>query len=530
MKNNLPKQLNAFEIKREISRLVKALENSTILVDVSEFATLDNQEDKASIIKILMKEFHLCNEETMPVIKLLLLRYAEESELLLELESIIKNPKYPNNIKLHAIELISSFKSDWHEESYDSYLEYDEELVQKETKELLENSQNNPEIQLDFLDFFSAIPKKDQMMLLDSLKEDQQGEDLANILVPIFLSYPHDEIGLQALKLLSDTKSSFAYKSLQEIIDFLDEGTRTSVKKCLNELKLSGAAKEKNTQNLANSGIFYIIPPDGEGNLSLIYQRHNEDEKTVQLIGIVIDDYSGIRECLGFSAISEFEASFLLEKLSGTDFKTTIPPEVFKRMLIEAEKLNYKKSAPPYEYNCWKRIFLDIKPVDECYIESKLEEKYANKSVTKDSITKVLNSDFTVPWFYNRTFGDETEALFDELDKEIKEKSIHKVDFESLINKHKPEVFYPQERENWCKRLLLTSFSKDIANETEPACVLYKLSNDEKAQIELYEFVLKQSIFQYFLNMLTEKVFLKYKEKDLEENLNYLEKLWGFYV
>lgn len=529
MTNISQKQLNAFEIKREIARLVKALENSTILVDTSEFKTLDSQEDKNAVVKILMKEFHLCNDSTMPVIKLLLLRYAEENELLAELEGIIKNPKLPNNIKLHSIELISSFKPNWHDENYDTYLEYDEELVQQETKELLENSKDNPEIQLDFIDFFSAIPKKDQIMLLDSLKEDQEGSDFANILVPIFLSFPREEIGIHALKLLSNTKSSFAYESLLQVNDFLDEKTRQNVRKCISELKLSGAGNRKEDTNKHQGALFFMIPPDGEGNFSLLYQKPNEDGKTVTLIGTVIDDYTGIRECLGFSSISEFEATFLMEKLSGTDFKTTITPEVFKMLLNAAEKRNYEKSAPPYEYNCWKKVFLDIKP-EEQSIEKILKEHYEAKTVTTEEITEVLNADFTVPWFYNRTFGDETERLFDELDELIKEISIEKVDLEAFIKRHLGEVFYPQEKENWEQRLLLTSYGKFSANEEKAACVLYKIAKDKQAKAELYEFILKQSIFQYFLNMLTDKVFLKYKEKDLEEILEYLEQLWGFYV
>lgn len=525
MTENSSKQLNAFEIKREIARLVKALENSTILVDTSEFKTLDAQDDKAGVVKILMKEFNLCNEDAMPVIKLLLLRYSELDELLTELEAIIKNPKLPNNIKLHAIELISTFKPDWHDESYDTYLEYDEELVQQETKELLENSADNPEIQLDFLDFFSAIPKKDQLMLLDSLKEDQQGTDFANILVPIFLSYPQDEIGLHALKLLSNTKSPFAYVALSQVNEILDD---KNVRKCLSELKLSGAAKDVEQDNHEGAE-FLMIPPDGEGNFSLLYQKPNADGKTVMLIGVVIDDYTGVRECLGFSAISEFEASFLMEKLSGTDFKTTIKPEVFKMLLVEAEKLNYKKSAPPYEYNCWKKIFLNLEP-EKQPLEELLKEHFDDKSITKSDITEVLNSEFTVPWFYNRTFGDETETLFEELDTLIKENSIENIDFEAFINKHLDEVFYPQEKENWRHRLLLTAYGKFSAKEEKEACVLYKIANDPQATAELFEFILKQSIFQYFLNMLTDKIFLKYKEKELEDNLAYLEKIWGFYV
>ena len=486
MMQESPKQLNAFEIKREIARLVKALENSTILVDTSEFRTLDAQEDKSGVVKILMKEFLLCNDDTMPVIKLLLLRYAEIEELLAELESIIKNPRNPNNIKLHAIELISTFKPDWHDENYDSYLEYDEELVQQETKE---------------------------------------GADFANILVPIFLSFPQDEIGLHALKLLSNTKSAYAYEALSQVNEILDD---KNVRKCLSELKLSGAANGLEPNN-HDGAMFFMIPPDGEGNFSLLYQKPNEDEKTVMLVGMVIDDYTGVRECLGFSAISEFEASFLMEKLSGTDFKTTIKPEVFKMLLNEAEKLNYKKSAPPYEYNCWKKIFLDIQP-EKQPIEEILKEHFEDKSVTTEDSTEVLNADFTVPWFYNRTFGDETENLFDELDSLIKENSIENVDFEAFMDKHLDEVFYPEEKENWQHRLLLTAYGKFSANDDKTACVLYKIAQDPQATAELFDFILKQSIFQYFLNMLTDKTFLKYKEKELEDILAYLEQLWGFYV
>ncbi len=530
MMSEAPKQLNAFEIKREVSRLVKALENSTILIDTAEFKTLDEQEDSQTIVKILMKEFKLCNEETLPVIKLLLLRYADETELLAELESIIKNPKNENNIKLHAIELISSFKSDWHGENYDSYLEYNEELVQKETKELLESSKDNPEIQLDFLDFFSAIPPKDQMMLLESLEGDQQGNDLANILVPIFLSYPADEIGLCALKMLSSTRSSFAYESLLQVSPALDETTASNIKKCISELKLSGAAKKQSSaQNIINNAEFYIIPPDGEGNFSLLYLKHNDDNKTVMLVGMVIDDYTGIRECLGFSAISEFEASFLVDKLTGTDFKTTIEPEVFKKLMLDAEKLNYQKSAPPYEYNCWKRIFLDI-PSADLDIEGILEKKFAGKTTTLEDIAEIYNADFTLPWFYTRNFGDETEYFFNELDKQLKSECIEGIYIDDFLKMNLNSVFYPQEKQNWKQRILLTAYTKLTDNDEKTALALYKITQSETSLHELYIFILKQSVFQYFLNMLTENNFLKYKESEISDNLAYLEQLWGFYV
>lgn len=529
MTNSDPKQLNTFEIKKEISRLVKALENSTILIDTSEFKTLDEQKNTQSVIKMLFKEFSLCDETTLPVIKILLLRYCEEDELLNELENIIYAPQNDNNLKLHAIELISSFRADWHERNYDSYLIYDEELVQKETKELLESAIDNPELQMDFLDFFNAIQPKDQRMLIESLKEDQAPEDLANIITPLFLSYPNSEIGTIALNMLGQTKSKYAYKALTQVYEKIKDSIKPSVKKCLNELRLSGAAFCGITEPKSEMCEFYLIPPDGEGNTSLIYKERNNNNDSIRLVGIVLDDYTGIRDCLGFNEISEFEASFLLEKLTGSDFKVKIKPEIFKMLLNEAETLNYKKSAPPYEYNCWKKIFIDIKPA--CLnITSFLTEQFEAKEPTHDEIINILNSDFTLPWFYTHNFGDETEAFFKELDLKLQDKKIEEINLNELISKNINNVFYENEKKNWITRIALTAYSKYLAKESEIAKVLFNIANSQKAMETIYDFVLKQSIFQYFLKMLAEEYYMKYKKSEIENIITYLENLWGFYV
>ena len=528
MTNSKPKQLNTFEIKKEISRLVKALENSTILVDTREFQTLDEQENTDNIIKLLFKEFHLGNEETLPVIKLLLQRYCDEKELLKELESIIFDPKNDNSIKLHAIELISSFMDNWHEQNYDSYLIYDEELVQKETKALLEDAVDNPELQMDFLDFFNAIPPRDQKMLLESLVEDQNPQDLADILTPIFLSYPNTEIGATTLNLLGSTKSKYAYKALNQVFEKLKDDIKPSVKKCINELKLSGAAFGANSIQNFDLCNFYLIPPDGEGNTSLLYKEQNNDD-TIRLVGVVFDDYTGIRDCLGFNSISEFESSFLIEKLTGTDYKIEITPEIFKMLLSEAEKLNYKKSAPPYEYNCWKKIFVNIEPAN-VNINEFLSQQLTQKELTKEEAIETLNSELTVPWFYTPNFGDETEDFFKMLNKNLETKDIEDFDINSFIEENINTVFYKEEKENWISRICLTAYGKLIADEKNIANALFNLTSSEKTMNLVFDFVLKQSIFQYFLKIIAEENYTKHSKTKAEKILTYLEHLWGFYV
>ena len=524
------KQLNAFEIKQEITRIVKALENSTILINLEEFKTLDALEDKSTVKKLLLKEFMLCNEARIQTIKFLLLRYMEEDELLEEMEKIIKAQQNDNKLKLCAIEVISAFKPDWNEQDYDTYLEYDEELVQQETKELLESSEDNPEVQLDFLDFFSTIPPNDQNLLLSSLKEDQSGGNLANILVPVFLSYPTQEIGLEALRMLRTSRSSYAYQSLKQVYDKLREEQKFNVKKVLNELKLSGASNKNTGNDYQHDGAeFYMVSPDGEGNISLIYKKHNSSNQTVRLIGTVIDDYSGIRECLGFNEISVFEADFLLDKLIGTDFKAQISPEVFKMLLDKAEYINYKNSAPPYEYNCWKKVFTDIPPADlniAEYLETNLDLSASNEA----DINKVLNQDFTNSWFKKPTFGDETEEFFNQLNKELKNKSIYDIDIEQFISEHIDKIFYDEEKQNWSKRLVMTAYGRYLLEDKKNASALLKITKEKPLANIFYDFVMKQTVFQYFLNLQEEKSHKEYTANELENILSYLETKWGFQV
>lgn len=176
-----------------------------------------------------------------------------------------------------------------------------------------------------------------------------------------------------------------------------------------------------------------------------------------------------------------------------------------------------------------KRIFVDIEP-ENPDIEDFLKQHFNNDNVTSEEINEVLNADFTVPWFYTHNFGDETEQFFIELDNLLKEKSISELNIDTFISENLDKVIYKQEKLNWQKRLLLTAFVKFTANDEETARILYQITQNKERMQELFIFIMKQSVFQYFLNMLSDKSFMKYKQKEVEDNISYLEQLWGFYV
>ncbi len=534
MNSDCTKQLNAFELKQEISRLANVIEESTVLIEQTEFSLLDNQKDKDLIVKIALKEFSRGQEKMMPALKIILIRYGKKNSLISPLEEIIKKADNSNDLKLHAIEVIELIdpmkrNDGW----YDKYLNYDEDLIREETENIARLAQQSPEIQIDFLDFYKMLGEEDKELFIQSFANEKNPADYANLLTPLFLSNTYlTNIAREILKLLGSSKSIYTYKALNEVYEYLPNDIKPAVKRCLNELKLSGVAMQiANEKKEQPKGDFYIIPPDGEGRTTLIYQAPSPQElDKILILGIVLDDYFGIKECLGFMAISEFEASVLFGKLLGTNPKTKIPPDVFKMLIKNAEKLTYTtKTAPIAEYNCWKNLFIDIEPAD-FDIKELIKSKSENIKLTNDDLETVFNDDISMPWFYEENFGDETENFFAELNSMLKYKSLDEIDIEGYVKTGIKSVLYKDEREKWTERLILSAYCKYLDNDKKMMNILYSLSQDEAALNELYLFILRQSVFQYFLSMLTEENYLIYDKETLEANLSYLSGIWGFYV
>lgn len=492
-------QLNPFEIKAEIAKIfreldgVKDFENYEI-----HYRTLDMQEDKSVIIKLLFKEIN--NTQNTNLNKFLLIRYCEVQELIERLWGIIKNNLASNQAKIFALDLLRDIDTNWSYEECGQYLDNPEEFVNADTEKILNNAIVNPEVQIDFLDFINSLPDADKIILLNSLANDYSKDELANMLVPVFLSMPDTEVGKTALEILGNSKSQLAYHALNSALETAKENLIPAIKKNITTLKLAGIREDntiefyKNILKDSKPYKFCITYPDGHGNQAVIVSRINKQGK-VQFVAIVIDDYKGVRDCFGFNEISKFECNAIIERFYRGQRALDLEPEVLKAILMKAEKL----SQMPYEYICWRNLLIDIEPAE-------LKLNYKVKQLNEQEFEAILQSDFTDYWFLNSNYSDEFEEFLQLLDEPK--------DFDKLIDENLEKIFFPDEYRVWSDRILNTALLKELSNDRKTAQNLYSLYNDKKLKREFFKNIVRKSIYEYF-----------FAKKDVEK-VQAIEDMW----
>ena len=497
-------ELNPFEIKAEIVNLfeelkgVKDFENYEI-----HYRLLDSQSDKKIICKLLFKEINNSDSDKN-LLKFLLLRYCPAKELSEKLWSIIKNSMTSNQAKIFALDLLRDIDSNWSYEECEQYLDNPDELVDADTKRILDNAIADPEVQIDFLDFLASLSDDDKITLLKSLGNDYSKDELANMLVPVFMSMSDTEVGKVALDILGNSKSQLAYHALNSSLDFVDEKLVPAVKRNLSILKIAGIREDNSLEFykklLKNSKPykFCITYPDGHGNQAIIVSRTTAGGN-MQFVAIVIDDYHGIKDCFGFNNITRFECNTIIERFYRGQRALDIEPAILKSILINAEKLS--KHKMPYEYVCWRNLLADIEP-------KPLKLNYKISQLSQKQFEEILVYDFTDYWFLNSTYSDE----FEEFLREIETISCEKYD--EFIDKNVEKVFYTEENIVWTNRILNCALLKHLAGEEKAAQNLYSLYNDKKLIRELYKNILRKSVYEYYF------------AKEDKERVQKIESMW----
>ena len=497
-------ELNPFEIKAEIVNLfeelkgVKDFENYEI-----HYRLLDSQSDKKIICKLLFKEINNSDSDKN-LLKFLLLRYCPAKELSEKLWSIIKNSMTSNQAKIFALDLLRDIDSNWSYEECEQYLDNPEELVDADTKRILDNAIADPEVQIDFLDFLASLSDDDKITLLKSLGNDYSKDELANMLVPVFMSMSDTEVGKVALDILGNSKSQLAYHALNSSLDFVDEKLVPAVKRNLSILKIAGIREDNSLEFykklLKNSKPykFCITYPDGHGNQAIIVSRTTSGGN-MQFVAIVIDDYHGIKDCFGFNNITRFECNTIIERFYRGQRALDIEPAILKSILINAEKLS--KHKMPYEYVCWRNLLADIEP-------KPLKLNYKISQLSQKQFEEILVYDFTDYWFLNSTYSDE----FEEFLREIETISCEKYD--EFIDQNVEKVFYTEENIVWTNRILNCALLKHLAGEEKAAQNLYSLYNDKKLIRELYKNILRKSVYEYYF------------AKEDKERVQKIESMW----
>lgn len=484
--------MNKLQIKAEILATITAL-SSSISPDSALLTDLKNIEDKHTVFKILARELNNASDQKSLVVCWLMTELIDKEMLNNELWDVIKAPEYNDHIKMIAFNMLKDLGNRIDYDVISGYFEQFNELINEETKQLLETAIMNPEAQIDFMDFLNALSDSDKIVLIKSLEEDYAYDSLANILIPVFLHYIDTEVGYTALEILGRTKSQLAYHALEKAKSYADESIISRINKALSELKMSGVRVDnteefyKNILKESKPYKTYISFPDGHGNMAIVFSRKRENN-SIQFLAVVINPRYGILDSFGFNSMTEQDFYRIIDKFYNYQEKYEISAGVAKYLLNQAEENSHTNGEPiPYEYICWESTMLDVEPVKP---EVELEKKELNQ---KD-IDKLCLSDFVQTWFFDEITSESFNNFINKLSKTYKESNFN-VDLDKFIADNFDTIYTAQELAYKLITFNIAAYLRMTKGDKEFAQIFYSLGSN-------YQFltnIVRKSIYEYYV-------------------------------
>lgn len=484
--------MNKIQIKAEVLATLSALSTST-QPNPSLLTDLKMIEDKKTVLEVLIKELSSANEQKAVLICWLLTELIDKNTLNDELWNVIKAPEYNDHIKMIAFNMLKDLGNKIDYDVISGYFEQFNELINKETKELLETAIMNPEAQIDFMDFLNAISDSDKIILIKSLEEDYAHDALANILIPVFLYYIDTEVGFTALDILSRTKSQLAYHALEKAKSFAPESVQSRINKAISELKMAGIRVDKTEEfyrNILKESKPYKVYtsfPDGHGNVAIIFSRIRAN-KSLQFLAIVINPRYGILDSFGFNSMNERDFIKIVDKFYNYQEKYEINASVAKYLLDQAEENSHINNEPiPYEYICWQSILLDIEPEKpNIYLEK--------KELNQKDVDKLCLNDYVQNWFFDEITSEEFKVFIDKLSSEFKERNFD-VDLDKFIADNFDFIYNAKELAYKLIVFNIAAYLRMLKGDKELAQTLYSLGSN-------YAFltnIIRKSIYEYYI-------------------------------
>ena len=484
--------MNKIQIKAEILATISALStssqpNSALLTDLKMI------EDKKTVLDILIKELINASEQKALIICWLLTELIDKETLNNELWNVIKAPEYGDHIKMIAFNMLKDLGNKIDYDVISGYFEQFNELINKETKQLLDTAIMNPEAQIDFMDFLSSISDNDKIILIKSLEEDYANDALANILIPVFLFYIDTEVGNVALEILGRSKSQLAYHALENAKKYAPENLLGKINKAISELKMSGIRVDnteefyKNILRESKPYKVYVSFPDGHGNMGIVFSRIRAN-KTLQFLAIVTNPRYGILDSFGFNSMTERDFFKIIDKFYNYQEKYEINASVAKYLIDQAEEGSHTNNEPiPYEYVCWQSILLDIEPEKpNLYIEK--------RELNQKDVDKLCLSDYVQNWFFDEITSEEFKAFINKLSSEYKANNFD-VDLDKFIADNFDSIYTAKELAYKLITFNIVAYLRMLKGDKELAEIFYSLGSN-------YAFltnIIRKSIYEYYV-------------------------------
>ncbi len=484
--------MNKIQIKAEILATISALStssqpNSALLTDLKMI------EDKKTVLDILIKELINASEQKALIICWLLTELIDKETLNNELWNVIKAPEYGDHIKMIAFNMLKDLGNKIDYDVISGYFEQFNELINKETKQLLDTAIMNPEAQIDFMDFLSSISDNDKIILIKSLEEDYANDALANILIPVFLFYINTEVGNVALEILGRSKSQLAYHALENAKKYAPENLLGRINKAISELKMSGIRVDnteefyKNILRESKPYKVYVSFPDGHGNMGIVFSRIRTN-KTLQFLAIVTNPRYGILDSFGFNSMTECDFYKIIDKFYNYQEKYEISASVAKYLIEQAEEGSYANNESiPYEYVCWQSILLDIEA-------EKPELNLEKRELNQKDVDKLCMSDYVQNWFFDEITSESFKAFIDKLSSEYKANNFD-VDLDKFIADNFDSIYTAKELAYKLITFNIAAYLRMLKGDKELAETLYSLGSN-------YAFltnIIRKSIYEYYV-------------------------------
>lgn len=484
--------MNKIQIKAEILATISALStssqpNSSLITDLKMI------EDKKTVLDILIKELVNASEQKALIICWLLTELIDKDTLNDELWNVIKAPEYGDHIKMIAFNMLKDLGNKIDYEVISGYFEQFNELINKETKQLLDTAIMNPEAQIDFMDFMSAISDEDKIILIKSLEEDYANDALANILIPVFLYYIGTEVGNAALDILGRSKSQLAYHALENAKKFASEDLQGRINKAVSELKMSGIRVDNTEEfyrNILRESMpykVYVSFPDGHGNMGIVFSRIRANH-TLQFLAIVTNPRYGILDSFGFNSMNERDFFKIVDKFYNYQEKYEINAGVAKYLIEQAEAGSHANNEPiPYEFVCWQSILLDV--------EAEKPNLYLEKrELNQKDIDKLCLSDYVQNWFFDEITSEEFKVFIDNLSEKYKSNNFD-VDLDKYIADNFDSIYTAKELAYKLITFNIAAYLRMLKGDKELAEIFYSLGSN-------YAFltnIIRKSIYEYYV-------------------------------
>lgn len=485
--------MNKIQIKAEFLVLLSKLEAGNIDC-IDSLNALKEADEPKYIVDLALKEALSGEEKKLPAILFVLNQLIEGSSLEDYLWNYIKDNEYPDTMKIAAFNLLSRLNPECNYLSVKDYIADIETIIEDEAKEVLDSALMNPEAQIDFMDFLKSIGEEDRIILMDSLKEDYEGDALANILIPVFLHAPNSPEGEVAIKLLGEARSQLAYHALEEGLEFVDENLKPLVNQNLSKLKLSGIRVDNTIEFykgvLAVSEPYKCIIsyPDGHGNMALIFTRKRNNDNSIQLWAVVINSHYGILDSFGFNQISEDDYLMIKDKFVSGSRCVAITPEIVKALLLKSEKISRDlNEVIPYEYICWRSILSDIEPAE-------ISLEFATSELSKEDFEKISNLDFVERWFFDTYTSDEFAEAIRKLDAKLRANQFN-VDFEQFVEEIYGEIFTEEEISAQNLKIKLAGYFRRLEGNEELANKIASIVDNK----DFFKNILRKSIYEHYI-------------------------------